>query len=61
MKKATMSFDEKRQALLRAAERNCSKQEVLQTVTFSNNDIPTFLKKLRKFQDESRKVRLLAK
>jgi len=61
MKKATMSFEEKRKAILQAAEQNCGQQTVSKTITFSSDVIPTFLKDLRKFQEESRKVRIVAK
>jgi len=61
MEKATMSFGEKSRALLKAAEQNCGDQTVSGTVTFAGNDIPSFLKKLRQFEEDSRKVRILAK
>ena len=59
--RATMSFEDKRRALLDAATQNSGGKGISQEVEFADNDIPEFLKQWKKFQAESRKVRILAK
>ena len=64
MKRAKMSFDEKRNEVSRAAaaaaEENGEKA-VTKQGSFSNDDVPTFLEELKRFQVDSRAKRLLAR
>jgi len=61
MKRATMSFDEKRDAVSRAAAQESSKKPVTKQAFFLNDDVPTFLQELRRFQEDSRAKRILAR
>jgi hypothetical protein len=59
MKRATMSFDEKREAIMRAAaekEAPISKQASLE-----NNEVPSFLEELQRFEEDSRARRIRAR
>jgi hypothetical protein len=61
MKRASMSFEEKREALLKAATSCSEGQGVSKRVPFPNNDVPEFLRQFRQFEAESRKVRVVAR
>ena len=61
MRRATMSFEEKREELLRAATSRSRGQGVSKQVPFTNNDVPEFLRQYRQFKEESRKVRVVAR
>jgi len=61
MKRATMSFDEKREALLKAATSENAGKCVTKTVSFVDDDVPAFLNELRRFREESRKKEILAR
>ncbi len=61
MKRATMSFDEKRKAVLRAAAQESAGTAVTKPASFPNDDVPAFLRELRRFQKESREKRILAR
>jgi hypothetical protein len=61
MKRATMSFEEKREALLKAATSRGQGQGVCKQVPFPNNDVPEFLRQYRQFKEDSRKVRVVAR
>ena len=58
MKRAT-SFKQKRQTLLRAAKSR-GKGSTRQVV-FSSEAVPEFLESLKKYQEESRKICILAR
>lgn len=59
MRRATMSFEEKREALHRAA--TSQGQGVSKRVPFPNNDVPEFLRQYRQFKEASRKVQVVAR
>jgi len=59
MIKATMSFEKKRAALLQRMAPKAQGQA--KVVHFANDDVPKFLKRLDRFESESRKSRLVAK
>ena len=61
MRRATMSFEEKREELLRAATSRSRGQGVSKQVPFTNSDVPEFLRQYRQFKEESRKVRVVAR
>lgn len=61
MKKATMSFEEKRRALSQAAASNSGGKGVTKTVDVTNEAVSTFLKQLREFEKASRNVRIVVK
>lgn len=61
MKRATMSFDEKRAAVARAAMQESMGSAVTKQVSFSNDDVPAFIVEMRRFQEDSRKRRVLAR
>jgi hypothetical protein len=61
MKRATMSFDQKRKAVSRAAAEESKGGAVTKRVSFPNNDVPGFLQELRRFQEDSRAKRILAR
>ena len=61
MKRATMSFEEKREAISRAAARESKGAAVTKKVSFTNDDVPAFLLELRRFQEDSRARRILAR
>ena len=61
MKRATMSFDEKRKAVSRAAADESKGAAVTKKVSFSNDDVLAFLRELRRFQEDSRAKRILAR
>ena len=61
MKRATMSFDEKREAVSRAAAEESNGLAVTKQVAFSNDDVPAFIQEMRRFQEESRAKRILAR
>ena len=61
MKKATMSFDEKRQAMSRAAAQESKGAEVRKQVFFSNEAVPAFLQEMRRYQERSRARRILVR
>jgi hypothetical protein len=59
--RAGMSFEQCRQALLKDVTRKAGANAVEKVVKFQNNDVPSFLKKISEFEEESRKCRLVAK
>lgn len=61
VKRATMSFAEKRDAVSRAAAKESKGSAVTKQVRFSNDDVPTFIQELRRFQEDSRARRILAR
>ena len=61
MKRATMSFDDKRKAVARAAVQESKGTAVTRQVSFSNDDVPTFLQEMRRFEKDSRARRILAR
>ncbi len=61
MRRATMSFDQKREAVSRAAAEESKGEAVTKQVSFPNNDVPAFLEELRRFQEDSRAKRILAR
>ena len=61
MKRAPMSFDEKRKAVSRAAADESKGAAVTKKVSFSNDDVLAFLRELRRFQEDSRAKRILAR
>jgi hypothetical protein len=61
MKRATMSFEMKRQALLHAAEQKSKGTGQTKHVVFASEAVPQFLEALRKYQEDSRKVRIMAR
>jgi len=61
MRRATMSFEEKREALLKAATSRSQGKSVSKQVPFANNDVPEFLRQYRQFKEDSRKVRVVAR
>lgn len=61
MKRATMSFEDKRKAIARAAAQESKGTAVTRQVSFTNDDVPTFLRELRRFEEESRAKRILAR
>ena len=61
MERATMSFEDKRRALLLAASEGSQEKGVIKEVPFTNEDVPDFLEQLRRFQRESRKAHIVAK
>ena len=61
MKRATMSFDEKRKAVSRVAAQESKGTSVTKRVSFSNNDVPDFLRKMKRYQKDSRAKRILAR
>ena len=61
MKRATMSFDEKRKAVSRAAAQQSKGAAVTKQVSFSNEDVPTFLLAMRRYQERSRAKDILVR
>lgn len=61
MKRATMSFDQKRKAVSRAAAEESQGAGVTKQVPFPSDDVPSFVRELRRFQEESRAKRILAR
>ena len=61
MRRATMSFEEKREALLKAATSRSQGKGVSKQVPFANDDVPEFLRQYRQFKEDSRKVRVVAR
>jgi hypothetical protein len=61
MKRATMSFEDKRKAVSRAAAQVNKGTAVTKQVTFSNDYVPTFLQEMRRYQEDSRARRILAR
>ena len=61
MKRATMSFDQKRKAISRAAAEESKEVPVTKQVPFLNDDVPAFLQELRRFQEDSRAKRIWAR
>lgn len=59
MRKATMSFEKSREALVKAMSNQAGQDTVEKTVRFEDEDVPKYLSELAKFQDRSRKVRLV--
>lgn len=58
---ATMSFKQSREAIIRDLSRKAGAKTIERVIKFQDNDVPTFLKKISKFEEESRKCRLVAK
>jgi hypothetical protein len=56
-----MSFSQKRRALLHAATARSRGTGVARSVPFTNEDVPRFLRDLKRFVQESRKVRIAAR
>ncbi len=54
--KATAAIDSKR-----LAEKICAGNAVQKVVKFSNEDVPKYLANLRRFREESQKVKILVK
>ena len=44
---------------LRQRMASCSKEPVVKVIRFDNDDVPKYLKNLRRFQAESRRVRIM--
>jgi len=62
MRKATMSFDERRQTLLaHMAGKKAAKSSISKKIKFSNQDVLEFLRKLDQFETESLKSSLVFK
>ena len=61
MGKIRMSFEDKRRALRQGVSKATSAATVTKTIQFRNDDVPRFLKRLRKFERESRKSNLLVR
>lgn len=61
MLKATMSFEQCRKALIKDVSRKAGTTTVEKVIKFQDNDVPTFLKQISKFEEESRKCHLVAK
>jgi hypothetical protein len=56
-----MSFDEKRKAVSRAAAQQSKGAAVTKQVSFSNEDVPTFLLAMRRYQERSRAKDILVR
>ena len=56
--RATMSFEDKRAAFLKAVEKDGAGKGIIKEVAFFNNDIDEFLKQFKQFEDDSRRVEL---
>lgn len=61
MPKATMPFEQSRRALLTKMSSKTGNQNTEKTIQFRNDDVPSFLQKLERFEKESRKARLVAR
>lgn len=59
MGKIQMSFEDKRRALRQEVSKATSAASVTKTIQFRNEDVPRFLERLREFERESRKSKLL--
>ena len=60
-KYATMSFEEKRAALLKAAERQGRSRGVSKQVEFDDKEIADFLRQYQEFQQKSRSTIIIAR
>ncbi len=61
MRRASMSFEEKREALHKTATSRSQGQRVTKQVPFPNEDVPEFLRQYRQFKEDSRNVRVVAR
>jgi len=61
MRKATMSFEERREALRTNMSEKAAKNSISKKVRFSNDDVVKFLRHLDKFESESLKSSLVFK
>jgi len=58
-KKAKMSFEESRKALLKGLTAQAKGKIITKIIPFTNDDVPKFLRKLDKFEARSRKICLM--
>ena len=61
MPKATMSFENSRKALAKQISSKAGAAAVEKMVPFRDDDVPKYLRGLAKFQEQSRKSRLVVK
>jgi hypothetical protein len=52
-------FEETRKKLLAGLVSNSKGKVITKVIPFTNNDVPNFLRKLKKFEDRSRKISLM--
>ena len=60
MGKVTMSFEQRRRSLLVKMSAKAGKRRIIKKmIPFRNDDVPTYLRQLDKFEEESRQANLV--
>jgi hypothetical protein len=58
-KKQQISIEASRKALFKDLKKKCGGKVIKKTIRFTNNDVPDFLKELKKIEQKSKQVEIM--